>query len=95
MPEVVVTASLFKHADDHFIVVVSTASAEGARKTQTDVRIEDAPSLENGVALRRRIVAEVVDRAERRGDQVRHVRWLENLETTGELGKMRASRYGA
>jgi len=74
MPELIVTASIIESAPDRFVVVVSSAPAERHTETHTDVEMGDATSLGAAREMMRRLIGDVVDRAERRGDRVRHVK---------------------
>jgi hypothetical protein len=81
MPELIVFARLVKQSAAQYTVVVSTAPVDEDR-SHTDVRIADAPSYAAALETRQRIVGEVVDRLLRRGDQVKQVRWMENVDAT-------------
>jgi hypothetical protein len=74
MPELIVTASIIEAAPARFVVVVSSAPAQSETSTHTDVEIADAATLDEARGMMRRLIGEVVDRAERRGDRVRQVK---------------------
>jgi len=74
MPELIVTASIIESAPDHFVVVVSSAPSHKQTDTHTDVEMGDAANLDEAKVMMRRLVGDVVDRAERRGDHVRRVK---------------------
>jgi len=76
MPELVVTASIIEESELRFVVVVSTAPRESDTNTHTDVEIGDAASLTEAKTVMRRLIGDVVDRAERRGDTVARVKRL-------------------
>jgi len=74
MPELVVTASVIEAAPARFVVVISSAPAQQDTSTHTDVEIGDASTLEEARTIMRKLIGEVVDRAERRGDRIRRVK---------------------
>jgi hypothetical protein len=74
MPELIVTASIIEAEPARFVVVVSSAPAQAETNTHTDVEIGDATTLDEAKAMMRRLIGEVVDRAERRGDRVERVK---------------------
>jgi len=70
----VVTARVTEVAPSRFVVVVSTAPAQLDERAHTDLEILDASTLAEANKLMFRLIGEVVDRAERRGDRIRHVK---------------------
>jgi len=74
MAELVVTASIIEAAPARFVVVVSTAPTQSDTQTHTDVEIADASTIAEAKVAMRKLIGEVVDRAERRGDRVGRVK---------------------
>ena len=84
MAELVVTASIIEAAPARFVIVVSSAPEKPDTNTHTDVEIGDASTLDEAKDVMRRLIGEVVDRAERRGDRVGRVKRIVPTALPGE-----------
>jgi hypothetical protein len=78
MPNLVITARIVKHADGHFVAIVSSAPAGGGDNstTRTDSEMADAPTCQEAITKQNRLVGAIVDRALRRGDVILKVQRL-------------------
>jgi len=76
MPSLIITARIVKHADGHFVAIVSSAPEGGDDNgsTRTDLEMVDAATYQEAVSKQNRLVGAIVDRALRRGDVVLRVR---------------------
>jgi hypothetical protein len=77
MPNLVVIARIIEHAKDLFVVVVSTTPAAPTEsQTVTDVEITDVRTRDEAIVRQNKMIGAIVDRAQRRGDQIVRVRRL-------------------
>lgn len=72
MPSLIITARIVKHADGHFVAIVSSAPKGGDdnSSSRTDLEMADATTYQDAVTKQNRLVGAIVDRALRRGDVI-------------------------
>jgi len=78
MPKLTITARIVKHAEGHFVAIVSSAptGSDDNSSTRTDLEMADAPTYQDAITKQNRLVGAIVDRALRRGDVILKVQRL-------------------
>jgi hypothetical protein len=77
MAKLVLWARIVQHTPNHFAVVVSPAPSDPAQTIRaTDLELADARDLVQATTLRDRLIGNVVDDVQMRGDEIVQVKRL-------------------